>query len=341
MRNDLVEVRSSVPVRKFVPVYHDMLRADMTCEEKVVYIVLKSFLSFGHDEGEVFPSMETICEMSGMSKPRATRVIDKLVKKGYVKKKRRGVTKPNVYTITDYPSMWQEQTTVEERKELLDAEIPYTSDQLIKELVRRGVLAEGQLADAGKKNGPVSAATENDPNGKLNTNLPTTYDSTRFCEYSQEYIHGIYSYDVLAKNLYDKTSLDAVMAILYETLNSHKKTIRISGDDKPADIVKGKLLKLDKDDIQYAIIKYKSVTERVTKPKDYMHSILYGAKEQRILDMENAKNHCRAIICNYEEKDQEDDIQSPEEVHSKNTFCNFPQNRYDFDRLEEELANAR
>ena len=147
MRNDLVEVRSSVPVRKFVPVYHDMLRAKMTCEEKLIYIILKSFVSFGCEEGEVYPSMDTICAMSGMSRPRATRVINKLVKNGYVKKLRRGVTKPNLYTVADYPAMWEEKTTVEDRKEILDTEIPYKTDQLLDELVRRGVLTEEQLAD--------------------------------------------------------------------------------------------------------------------------------------------------------------------------------------------------
>ena len=146
MRNDLVEVRSSVPVRKFVPVYHDMLRAKMTCEEKLIYIILKSFVSFGCEEGEVYPSMDTICAMSGMSRPRATRVINKLVKNGYVKKLRRGVTKPNLYTVADYPAMWEEKTTVEDRKEILDTEIPYKTDQLLDELVRRGVLTEEQLA---------------------------------------------------------------------------------------------------------------------------------------------------------------------------------------------------
>lgn len=338
MRNDLVEVKSSIPVRKFVQVYHDTLRANLTCEEKLIYIILKSFVDFGCEEGDVYPSMDTICSMSGMSRPRATRVINKLVENGYVKKKRRGVTKPNLYTVADYPAMWKEETTLEERKKILDAEIPYTTDQLLDELVRRGVLTKDQLAD--KKNGSVSAATENDPNGKLDANIPTTYDSTHFYEYSQEYIHGIYSYDDLAQRLLnDKTSLDAVMEILYEALNSQKQTIRIKGDDKPSDVVKSKLLKLDSDDIWYAIIKYKGIKDRVKKPKEYMLAILYGAKEQRSLDDENSKSYYRALIC--EEQHQEGEKQDPEEVVSKNTFCNFPQNRYDFDLIEEEFVNMK
>ena len=294
MRNDSIEVRSSVPVRKFVPVYHDMLRANMTCEEKLIYIILKSYVNFGCEEGEVYPSMDTICAMSGMSRPRATRVINKLVKKGYVKKKRRGVTKPNLYTVADYPAMWQEQTTVEERKEILDAEIPYTTDQLIDELVRRGVLTEEQLADAGKKNGSVSAATENDPDG--GNTISITNNTTHFPadsqEYTRNYIHGIYEYDILAQRQeYGTHDLDAVMDILYDTLNTKKQTIRVGGEEKPTEVVKSKLLKLTSSDIEYAIGKYQGVTDRIKDPTSYMRTILYKAKEQGQLDVTNEVQH--------------------------------------------------
>ncbi len=336
MRNDLVEVRSSVPVRKFVPVYHDMLRADIKCEEKLIYIILKSFMSFGCEEGEVYPSMDTICAMSGMSRPRATRAINKLVKNGYVKKLRRGVTKPNLYTIADYPAMWQEQTTVEERKEILDAEIPYTTDQLINELVRRGVLTEEKFADVGKKNGSVSAATENDPDGdggRLNTTSicnNTTHFSGDSQEYTINYIHGIYEYDILTQRQEHGTEdLDAVMDILYDALNTKKQTIRIGGEEWPTEVVKNKLLKLGTEDIEYAIEKYHGVTGRIKNPRSYILTILYRAKEQGHLDVVNEVNH--DLHGSTPEKNKQ-----PERGY-KNSFCDFEQNEYNEDELEREL----
>lgn len=342
---DRMEVKSSVPVRNFVMVYEDFLEADfLSAEEKIVYIVLKSFMTYGQDKDEVFPSMETICRLTSMSRPRATRAINSLIEHGVVKKKRRGVTKSNLYTISDFPAMWQKDKTQEERKKLLDSEIPYTSNQLVEELVRRGVITEDQLSD--NKKGSDSAATDADPDGRLNTNnidSTTTNNSTHFYEYSQEYIYDIYSYDDLARKLFnenDKASLDAVMSILYENLNSQKKTIRIKGDEKPSDVVKSKLLKLDSNDIWYSIIKFKGIKNRVEKPKEYMLSILYGAKEQRILDSENSINHILSLAREEQEQNQEEEEQPLEEVASKNIFCNFPQNRYDFDHLEEELVSV-
>jgi hypothetical protein len=288
-----MEVRSSVPVRKFVRVYKDFLESEtLTAEEKLVFIALKSFVEFGRDEDEVYPSMATICKITGMSRPRATRTINSLVSKGIVKKQRRGLTKPNLYTIADYPSMWSAEG-VEERRQLLDTEIPYTSDQLISELVRRGVLTEEAVAE--KKIEPQSAATDSDPDGRLSifsTINNITNKNKERQEYTMKYLQELYEYDVLVQRQeYGTEDLDSVLDIIYDALNTTKDTIRINGEEKPAAVVRSKLLKLDATDIEYAIQKFRSVTDRIKNPKAYMLTILYGAKEQRNLDVTNDVSH--------------------------------------------------
>lgn len=293
MTNDRIDVMSSVPVRKFVRVYQDFLYSEiLTAEEKMVFIALKSFVDFSQDEDEVFPSMDTICKITGMSRPRATRTINSLVSKGIIKKQRRGLTKPNLYTIADYPAMWSA-AGVEERKELLNTEIPYTSDQLVEELVRRGVLTKDQIAD--NKKGSDSAATDTDPDGRFDifsTISNCTNKSTERQEYPMQSIKELYEYDVLVQRQeYGTDDLDSVMDIIYDALNTTKDTIRINGEEKPAAVVRSKLLKLDATDIEYAIAKFRSVTDRIKNPKAYMLTILYGAKEQRSLDVTNDVSH--------------------------------------------------
>ena len=293
MTIDRMEVKSSVPVRKFVRVYKDFLESEiLTAEEKLVFIVLKSFVEFGRDEDEVYPSMATICKITGMSRPRATRTITRLVSKGIVKKQRRGLTKPNLYTIADYPSMWSAEG-VEERRQLLDTEIPYTSDQLISELVRRGVLTEEAVAE--KKIEPQSAATDSDPDGRLSifsTINNITNKNKERQEYTMKYLQDLFEYDVLVQRQeYGTEDLDSVLDIIYDALNTMKDTIRINGEEKPAAVVRSKLLKLDATDIEYAIEKFRSVTDRIKNPRAYMLTILYGAKEQRNLDVTNDVSH--------------------------------------------------
>lgn len=293
MTIDRMEVRSSVPVRKFVRVYKDFLESEtLTAEEKLVFIALKSFVEFGRDEDAVYPSMEKISKISGMSRPRATRAISRLISKGIVKKQRRGLTKPNLYTIADYPSMWSAEG-VEERRQLLDTEIPYTSDQLISELVRRGVLTEEAVAE--KKIEPQSAATDSDPDGRLSifsTINNITNKNKERQEYTMKYLQELFEYDVLVQRQeYGTEELDSVLDIIYDALNTTKDTIRINGEEKPAAVVRSKLLKLDATDIEYAIEKFRSVTDRIKNPRAYMLTILYGAKEQRNLDVTNDVSH--------------------------------------------------
>ena len=293
MTIDRMEVRSSVPVRKFVRVYKDFLESEtLTAEEKLVFIALKSFVEFGRDEDTVYPSISTICKITGMSRPRVSRNINRLESKGIVKKQRRGLTKPNLYTIADYPSMWAAEG-VEERRQLLDTEIPYTSDQLISELVRRGVLTEEAVAE--KKIEPQSAATDSDPNGRLSifsTINNITNKNKERQEYTMKYLQDLFEYDVLVQRQeYGTEDLDSVLDIIYDALNTTKDTIRINGEEKPAAVVRSKLLKLDATDIEYAIEKFRSVTDRIKNPKAYMLTILYGAKEQRNLDVTNDVSH--------------------------------------------------
>ena len=81
------------------------------------------------------------------------------------------------------------------------------------------------------------------------------------------------------------------MNILHSTLNTTKATIRIGGEDKPAMVVIGKMMKLTHLDIMYAIDKYQEQTDRIKNPTAYMLTLLYNAKEQSNLDITNQVQH--------------------------------------------------
>ncbi len=134
------KVKMKKPEREFVKVYKDFLRNQvLTAEEKIIYISLKYFVEYGKDEGEVYPSMETLCKLSSLSKPRATRTISSLIKKGVVKKTRRGLNKTNEYTLMDNCLMWASDTE-EKLKELASTEITFSTEELLEELQRRGAI---------------------------------------------------------------------------------------------------------------------------------------------------------------------------------------------------------
>lgn len=94
------------PEREYVKIYLDFLdNSFLTAEEQMVFIALKSF-DFEEESGPICQSMETICKRAKMSEQRARKNINALVKKGIVKKIQRGLTKTNLYALSDYAPMW-------------------------------------------------------------------------------------------------------------------------------------------------------------------------------------------------------------------------------------------
>ena len=129
--NETFKVQLSVPERKYVKVYQDFLYSELlSAEEKMLYIALKSFVSYGSDDGKVFPSIDTLCKVASMSKSTVIRTIKKLEEKGIVKKKRRGVTKTNIYILADN-SVMRKSKTAEELKQKSKGAVDLSTEEML------------------------------------------------------------------------------------------------------------------------------------------------------------------------------------------------------------------
>ncbi len=51
----------------------------------------------------------------------------------------------------------------------------------------------------------------------------------------------------------EKETLEGILNLLAETCSSKRKVIRIAGDDKPVEVVKSRLMKLNSMHIQYVL----------------------------------------------------------------------------------------
>lgn len=289
--NIIVQLAS--PERKYVKVYHDFLdNSFLTTEEQMIFIVLKSYVDFKEDSGEAYPSMETICKRAKMSEKRARKNINALIKKGIAKKVQRGLTKTNLYTLSDYATMWT-CDNVEDVAAVADNQgvKPLTPAEHIAELERMGYTV--QIKEKGLDTEPTKAQHQALDNQNFSKEQNTTDKPKSQAErYTMEDIRALYEYDSLIIQYPDKqTDIDIVFDILYDTLNSTKPTIRISGEEKPTMIVISKLMKLQPDDLVYSIDKYHEQTERIKNVKAYLLTVLYGSREQQHLDIMNLGHH--------------------------------------------------
>ena len=64
---------------------------------------------------------------------------------------------------------------------------------------------------------------------------------------------------------------------MVDALCSNRKEIRIAGDDKPAQIVKSQLMKLDSDHIEFVLQCMKENTTQIKNVKQYILAALYNA----------------------------------------------------------------
>lgn len=85
-------------------------------------------------------------------------------------------------------------------------------------------------------------------------------------------------YDILIQNHpYDRDRLDELVELMTDTVCSCRETIRIAGDDYPAEVVKSRFLKLDSSHIEYVLDRIRENTTYVRNIKKYLLASLYNA----------------------------------------------------------------
>lgn len=97
-------------------------------------------------------------------------------------------------------------------------------------------------------------------------------------EIYREIVYGNIEYDILREdNTVNRDQLDEIAELIVDTVCSARKTIRIAGDDYPAEVVKSRFLKLDSSHVQYVIDCMKNNTTYVRNIKKYLLAALYNA----------------------------------------------------------------
>ena len=75
----------------------------------------------------------------------------------------------------------------------------------------------------------------------------------------------------------DREELDGIVELLVETVCTARKTIRVAGDDYPAELVKAKLLKLNSGHIEFVMDCMRQNTTKIRNIKKYLLAVLFNA----------------------------------------------------------------
>ncbi len=94
----------------------------------------------------------------------------------------------------------------------------------------------------------------------------------------REIIMDNISYDVLITDTHvDRDRLDELVDIMLETVCTARTTVRIAGDDYPAELVKAKFMKLDSEHIRFVLDCMQENTTKIRNMKQYLRTVLFNA----------------------------------------------------------------
>ena len=228
----------------------------LTAEAKAIYGYFCSYAGAGRT---AFPSRDRIVADLGMSKSRFYRHYNLLKKYGYiqVEQERKNQFKRNIYTLLESVPCPHYGYTQNEDTQNRD--------------MKNNIIKNKQSF----KNISQSCQFEK-PDGQ---DKDMTDDIEQKIETYYELIKENISYnDLVVTRPYDMKLVDEIIAIIVDTVMTEGKTVRIGGEDKPRALVTGSLLKLSYDDIELVIDQFKRVTDRISKKKQYILTMLYNAK---------------------------------------------------------------
>ena len=127
-----------------------------------------------------------------------------------------------------------------------------------------------------------------------NTNLILSNESEKMKnrELLEEYFSRSLEIDLLLR-LYpdDEDTLYQIVNLLVDTCATNRKLLRIAGDDKPAEVVRSRFMKLNADHIRFVLKCLAENSSPIRNMKQYLLSSLYNAPTTMQLSYQNQTNH--------------------------------------------------
>ena len=244
----------------------------ISAEAKLLYSLLFDRMELSNKNGwlddqervYIIFTIEEIKECMNCGNKKAIQLLDELENKaGLIERKRQGLGKPNLIYVKSF------YRTVDKYGERHFLKCQNDTSGSVKRTSQD--VSESHSNNTDNKKTDMN---HTDPSF-LPGSEPKGIDEIRDYE---DYFRDQLEYDVLLHDHpYDRETLEGILALLAETCASRKKTIRIAGDDKPAEVVKSRLMKLNFTHIGFVLDCLKENTTSVRDMKQYLLTTLFNA----------------------------------------------------------------
>ena len=247
----------------------------VSAEAKILYGMLLSRMELSakngwiDDRGRVYIicTLSEIMEKLNCADNKATKLMNELEDKcGLIERKRQGLGKPNLIYVKNFlPVDNPVDRTVESRFKTRENHDSGVAEITIPESSKsRPSNIEEKYIDLRYTENPIYPGSDADGMSEY--------------ERYKNWFRTALELDILIlDHPTEKETLEGILDILAETCSTKRKEIRIAGDDKPREVVKGRLMKLDCLHIQYVLDCLKDNTSDVKNIKQYLLTTLFNA----------------------------------------------------------------
>ena len=256
--------------------FRDIKFKDLSTDAKTLYGILLDRMGLSvkngwlDEQGRVyiiFPVQE-VMDALGCADNKATKLFRELEKFGLIERKRRGLGKPNLIYVKNF------------------------ADPRCR---NRGKNDSGN-ADSGEQDAAKQRRNKTEWN---NTEMSETDpflseegdgadERTRLEAYFMQSLEV----DLLLRACPDEEdTIHQIVNLLVDTCSSKRRMLRVAGDDKPAEVVRSRFMKLNADHIRFVLKCLAESTAPVRNMKQYLLAALYNAPTTMQLYYQNQTNH--------------------------------------------------
>ena len=203
---------------------------------------------------------------------KATKLLRELEKFGLIERKRRGLGKPSLVYVKNF-SAESSKESVKNR----DNDDSCGSKIACQDPVKsRGIKKKENKTEMNNTNPILSDESEKMKNREL----------------LEEYFSQSLEVDLLLRLCPDdEDTIYQIVDLLVDTCATKRKMLRIAGDDRPAEVVRSRLKKLNADHLRFVLGSLAENTAPVRNMKQYLLAMLYNAPTTMNLYYQNKTNH--------------------------------------------------
>ena len=239
--------------------FRDIKFKDLSTDAKTLYGILLDRMGLSvkngwlDEQGRVyiiFPVQE-VMDALGCADNKATKLFRELENAGLVERKRRGLGKPNLIYVKNF---------ADPRCRNRGKNGSGAADSAQQETAKsRGNKTEWNKTE-GSEPDPFSSDAESEPDERTRLEAQSLEVDLllRVCPDEEDTIHQIVN-------------------LLVDTCSSKRRMLRVAGDDKPAEVVRSRFMKLNADHIRFVLKCLAESTAPVRNMKQYLLAALYNA----------------------------------------------------------------